>query len=243
MPGSLLSVGLLLASQASLLGGLFGGGGKGAADGGALKAGEIDKKLITEDFFDHGYFTPDGGFADSAGEQAACVLDKGLHLIQFSLCEPGTRLRAYSKRYRNDCDRRFLDDAVLALRECCSGAAHLPSWASSHRCRKTTAPALAKLNKLAAEFKTCREHVHAAGPGYRWAIGNSKNAGCAAIYTELGAPLQGPAYAAIYTAAKTLYGYTSNHPEGARKFLEECVAIPAAWYCAHTPFFMPFAHL
>ena len=51
MPGALLSVGLLLASPASLLGGLFGGGGKGAAGGGgALKAGEIDKKLLAEEF-------------------------------------------------------------------------------------------------------------------------------------------------------------------------------------------------
>ena len=103
MPG-LVSVGVLLASQASLLGGLFGGGGKdgGGGGGGALKPSEIDKKLLAQDFFDHGYFTPASGhFADSAGEQAACVLDKGLHLIQFSLCEPGTRLRRYKKSYKS----------------------------------------------------------------------------------------------------------------------------------------------
>ena len=201
-------------------GGLFFGGDK--KGGGSQHTSTVDAQLQSS-FVSHGFFRPKAGFADSAGEQAACVLDKALHVIQFSLCAPGTRLRAFKKGIRGDCDKSFLPNTAASLKQCCTGMEHLPSWASSSRCKLAIAPAVLRLDDLASAMSECLKKIAAHGATHdRWALGKSKDPGCARIYRELGAPLQSSTYSSIYVAAKSLYGYAHGRPEGVRKFLQEC---------------------
>jgi len=104
---------------------------------------DIDKKLAKPvinngDFFFQ-YMRPKSGFRSPMGEQAACVLDKAVHIMDFHFCH-SQFMRPFQKSYKMDCDVMFLPNLAKDLDECCVGEEHVPLWGQMHKCQKMVKP-------------------------------------------------------------------------------------------------------
>ena len=129
---------------------------------------DVDEKLMAPifkdgDFFSQ-FFTPAGGFMTPVGEQAACIVDKASHVMNFHFCHDDLR-RTFKKTYKQDCDRLFVKNAITDISECCLGEAHIPLWSQMHTCKKKTAPITAFMTKHLGQFDQCMKKTEALTTG------------------------------------------------------------------------------
>jgi len=104
------------------------------------------------------HFTPKGGFKSPVGEQAACLLDKAAHMMDFHFCHDKLA-REYQKSYKMDCDKQRVKHAFLDIEACCAGESHVPLWQQMKTCRRKVASIKAFSRKMFIK------HDHTASPG------------------------------------------------------------------------------
>ena len=135
----------------------------------------VDRTLARRDFFTL-YLRPAAGFATAREEQAACLLDKALHVLDFDRCDPAAFLRRHGQRGggggggggsggggggrgSGDCDASFGTRVQRELAQCCDGDEHAPMWDQQRRCHTAAAPALAAAAAFAPRWRRCLHAV------------------------------------------------------------------------------------
>jgi hypothetical protein len=104
------------------------------------------------------HFIPEGGFRTALGEQAACLLDKAAHALEFHFCH-GELERAATADERDGCDRDFVAHLDNGIELCCTGEAHIPLWDTINECDEMTHMARTTIHTFAKEFHMCIEGV------------------------------------------------------------------------------------
>ena len=174
---------------------------------------------------------PKHGFESAAEEQAACVIDKLLHLLSLPLCRPTSRLlhqeasraiRGTSSAdlvlraagTRGDCNTDFADDELRALSGCCAPprAKHVVLWHASALCDAALGPAVSAARAFSRSFGRCvlelrnaRERPSSQESGDVFARDAAISRPCAAVEATLRRPLDSPTYRAMFGAARLLW--------------------------------------
>jgi hypothetical protein len=186
---------------------------------------DLDKKLLKPvytdgDFFQQ-YFTPAGGFKTPVGEQAACIVDKASHIMNFHFCHDNLA-RPFSKSYKQDCDAMFIKNTLKDINECCLGESHIPLWAQMHTCKHKVAPITAFMTKYLGSFDSCL----AKGKAYQQAHPKAERDGRAFKNADCGKTKQVVPLAAkkLFKVATDLYvlGHKLDVTDHAKSFMRVC---------------------
>jgi hypothetical protein len=208
----------------------------------------VDRTLARRDFFTL-YLRPAAGFATAREEQAACLLDKALHVLDFDRCDPAGFLRRHGQGGGGggggggDCDASFGTRVQRELAQCCDGDEHAAMWDQQRRCHAAAAPALAAAAAFAPRWRRCLHAVREAlgASVLRGGVARSVRAlvqllgtastgahsTVAAATAACNAATAGPLYEQAYAAAEFMYrhsqGARAHEAVHARLFLEACV--------------------
>ena len=185
---------------------------------------DLDTKLLKPvytdgDFFQQ-YFTPAGGFKTPVGEQAACIVDKASHIMNFHFCHDNLA-RPFSKSFKQDCDALFMKNVIKDINECCLGESHIPLWAQMHMCKHKVGPIVAFMTKYLGSFDSCLNkgrQYHQAHPKADISLG-FKNADCKK--TKQVVPI---ASKKLFKVATDLYvlGHKLDVTDHAKSFMRAC---------------------
>jgi hypothetical protein len=177
---------------------------------------DLDKKLVEPvykggDFFLQ-HFTPKGGFKSPVGEQAACLLDKASHMMDFHFCHDKLA-RAYKKSYKMDCDSQRVVNGFKDIEACCAGESHIPLWQQMKTCKAKAAPIEAFGRKMVPNFDLCIKHSNEDKPSKA-----SQDACVAAIKATLVIARR------LFKASADLYveGHRLDVTDKALKFMTKC---------------------
>jgi hypothetical protein len=122
---------------------------------------EVDKQLAQAvadggDFY-ASWTRPTRGFLSPLGEQAACVIDKSAHILEFHFCTSIMESR-YQYSIENNCEGAgadYLDTTLKALSECCEGDEHIPTWSEMQICSNSIDPLVKEFDGKVQTWKKC----------------------------------------------------------------------------------------
>ena len=109
----------------------------------------------------HGFFAakyrPVGGFQDSEGEQAACVLDKTMALAEAMI--NAAHCKAWTHVLGQPCYAHVVEHLREHLEQCCEGREHFVLWKSNRQCMEKIGDMLRDWRyKIATKMFLCQQH-------------------------------------------------------------------------------------